>query len=178
MFVRVFGRREKPRVLEHQSTREIADLKKKIKTELKASIYFFDNSKFIICSIVGSSEYGKPIVLDMNTKDEVLGEALCDALLRFKPQNIVGETIDKASDWEAYIVSGEKICKSFELKSTFIFVNTQNSALDISACPRISNEKRLSAVCSVSTHSLHIEIGSAIRKAIGASHILREAGAL
>jgi len=178
MFDRFFRKKEKTRVLEYQSTREIADLKKELSTELRASIYFFDDSKFIICSIAGCAEYGEPTVLESDCKDEELGLELCNALLKFKQRDIVKKPSGKLSDWNAFQASGEKTGKAFELKSVFVYISTNNSAISISARPRISNEDNLSAVYSTSIGSRHIEIGAAIRKAIHASSILREAGTL
>ncbi|HEX5635679.1 MAG TPA: hypothetical protein VFY78_01215, partial [Gammaproteobacteria bacterium] len=87
MFEKIFKKKERTRVLPDHSTRELTDTRNKLGSELRASLYLYDEDKFIVCSIAGIVEYGEPIVLDANASDEDLGLALCNKLLEFKPIN-------------------------------------------------------------------------------------------
>jgi hypothetical protein len=174
----IFKKKGAERVLVNQSTREIADKRKELNSELRASLYLYDDSKFIICTIAGNTEYGEPIVLDLNISDDELGKSICDKLLEFNPKNIARHTETKLSDWEAYNASGAKTGKAFENKSFYVYIRTINSAITIEARPRVTNEKDLSVLCTVSSGRLHVDIGAATRKAINAAKLLRKGGAL
>jgi hypothetical protein len=174
----IFKKKTTERVLDNQSTREIADTRERLNSELRASIYLYDDSKFIICAIACDTEHGEPIVLEVNASDDELGRSICDKLLEFNPKNLARHTEAKLSDWKAYGVSGAKSGKAFERKSYFVYIKTVNSAITIEANPRVTNEKDLSALCTISSGRLHIEIGAAVRKAINAAKLLRDAGAL
>ncbi|MHA7000257.1 hypothetical protein [Aeromonas schubertii] len=178
MFGSLFKKKDQARALSDQSTRELIDTKKRLGVELRASLYLYDDVKFIVCSIAGIAEYGVPTVLDMNTSDESLGLALCEKLLDFKPNNERNLTNLKLDDWAAYKASGAKTGKAFEQKSIYAHIITVNSAIEIEAAPRITNEKELKALCSISNGRKHSEIGTAIRKAINAAILLRKAGVL
>ena len=174
----IFKRKATERVLDNQSTREIADARERLNCELRASAYLYDDSKIIICAIAGNAEHGEPIVLEANASNDELGRSICDKLLEFNPKNLAHHAQYKLSDWKAYCVSGANSGKVFERKSYFIYMRTVNSAITIEAKPRITNEKNLSTLCTISSGGLHIEIGSAVRKAINAAKLLRDAGAL
>ena len=174
----IFRRKTTERVLDNQSTREIADTRERLKSELRASTYLYDDSKFIICAIAGNAEHGQPIVLDANASDDELGRSVCDQLLEFDPKNHACHTEGKLSGWKAYGVSGAKSGKAFERKSYFVYIRTENSAITIEAKPRVTNENDLSALCTISSGRLHLEIGAAVRKSINAARLLRAAGAL
>lgn len=178
MFKNLFKSDKPKRVLPDQSTREIMDAKTRLNSELKAAVYMYNDEKFIICSIAGFSEHGEPIVLDINASDEELGLSLCDKLLEFKTSSARDASKDKLDDWAAFNVSGSKTGKAFESKSIFIYVRTVNTAINIEASPRITNYNSLKALNSISNGMRHSEIGSAIRKAIEASKVLRNAGML
>ena len=62
MLRNMFKKKVNKRVLDYMSAREIADTKKKLKSELKASLYFYDESRFIVCAIADITEHGEPIV--------------------------------------------------------------------------------------------------------------------
>ncbi|MZR62650.1 hypothetical protein [Alcanivorax sp. DP30] len=178
MLENLFRKKRRMRVLPDQSTREITDAKARLGTELRAALYLYNEDKFIVCSIAGISEFGDPVVLDANATDEALGLALCDKLLAFRMKNDQGLSKLKLDDWSAYKASGAKTGKAFEKKCIYVYVRTVNSAINIEAAPRISNEKELKALCSISNGRKHSEIGAAVRKAIGAATLLRNAGML
>jgi hypothetical protein len=174
----IFGKKISGRVLDNQSTREIADTRKRLKSELRASLYLYDDSIFIVCAIAGSAEHGEPAVLSVDTSDDELGITVCDKLLAFNPRELARREDLSLSKWRAYNVSGAKSAKAFERHSFYAYISTVNAAITIDARPRITNEKDLSALCAVSTGQRHSEIGEAVRKAINASKVLREAGVL
>lgn len=178
MLRHMFKKKKTKRVLANRSTREIADKRKDLNSELLASIYLYKDSKFIICAIAGHTEHGEPFVLDVNISDDELGKSICDKLLEFQKKNLFPNTDTKLSDWEAYNVSGASTGKAFENNSIYVYIRTINSAISMEARPRVTNEKDLSALCTVSNGRLHVEIGAAARKAINAVKLLREAGAL
>ena len=178
MFKKFFKKKQSMRVLPDQSTREIADAKTRLGTELRAAIYLYNEDKFIVCSIAGISEFGDPVVLDANVTDEELGLALCDKLLEFQSKTEQDLSKLKLDDWAAYKVSGAKTGKAFEQKCIYLYVRTVNSAINIEAAPRLSNERELRALCTISNGRKHSEVGAAIRKAISAATLLRDAGML
>lgn len=165
------------RALPHYSAREIADKKQELGCELRAVIYFYDEKKYIVSAVAGISEYGSPTIIDVSDSDETIGLAVCDKLLEFKQRTEKNAFKAKLDDWASYKSSGSKTGKSFELKSIYISVSTVNTAIQFKAAPRISNEKSLKAVC-FNSNGNHAEIGSAVRKSIKASQVLRNAGML
>lgn len=178
MFRNLFKKESTTRVVPNHSVREISDRKQKLDSELRAAIYLYNDEKFIVCSVAGIAEYGEPVVLDVNTPDNELGLALCDKLLEFKPRNTEDLSKSKLEDWAAFKVSGEKTGKSFEEKSMYVYIKTVKSAINIEASPRVSLEKQLRALCSISNGLSHSEIGNAIRKAVKAATVLRQSGML
>lgn len=163
------------RVLPDHSAREILNLREKLGTELRASLYLYNEEKFIICAIAGFAEHGSPEVLDIDTSDDALGLALCDKLLEFKPEGEFSGASRKLTDWAAFKSSGAKTVKSFENNSVFVYVRTANTAIDMEAAPRVTLEKELKARYVLSNGSSHSEIGRAIRKVIKAANVLRQA---
>lgn len=178
MFQRFFNSSKTERALPDQSTRELIDAKERVGAELRATLYLYNDEKFIICSVAGISEYGEPAIFDTAVSDQSLGLSLCDKLLQF--QRSAGRDISKdtLNDWAAFKASGAKSAKAFEQKSIYVYVTTMNSAIRIEAAPRVTNEENLKALCSISNGRDHSEIGAAIRKAIEASKVLRNVGML
>ena len=174
----LFKKKRAERVLPNRSTREIADTRKRLKSELSACLYLYNDSRFIICAIAGSTERGEPSVLDKDVPDDELGETVCDKLLEFEPEELANHTEHSLSDWKAYVASGAKTGKAFENGSYYVYLRTINTAISIEASPRITNESNLTANYSISSGNLHIEIGAGVRKAINAAQLLRQAGAV
>lgn len=176
MFRRLLQRSMPSRVLPERSAREIADARKRARGELSASLYYYNDEVFIVCGIAESAEYGEPNVLDRDIADAALGLAVCDALLAYTPRRkSAGRSLD---DWAAYRMSGARSARAFEQASTYVYITTVETAIRIDAAPRVTNEKSLHAVCTVASTQMHIDIGSAVRKAIAASAALRDAGLL
>ncbi|MDR1967252.1 MAG: hypothetical protein LBQ32_00970 [Burkholderiaceae bacterium] len=166
------------RSLSDHSVREIIDTKSRINSELRAALYLFEGKKFILSAISVIVEYGEPAVFDVNVEDELLGLTICDKLLEYSPENTRDLSKYKLDDWAVYKASGAKTSKYFERESVYVSVNTLNSSIQIEASPRISNAPELKALCSISNGLSHTAIGEAIRKAIRASGVLRDAGVL
>ena len=150
--------------------------KKRLGTELRSCLYLYNEEKFIISSIAGISEYDEPIVLDVNVPDEELGLKVCNKLLEFQPRNHKDISKDTLEDWRSYKISGAKTGKAFESNSIYVHIQTVNSAIVITASPRVKNNQTLEAQCSANAD--HLKVGAAIRLAIEASKILRHAGLL
>ena len=174
----LFKKRTQTRVLPDRSTRELTDCRERFRTELCASIYLYKDEKFIVCSIAGNTEQREPTVLEVSESDEILGLTLCDKLLEFQPREDPNRPGLKLEDWAAYVVSGAKSGRAFESNSIFVYVATINTAIRIEAAPRVTNERELKALCTVTNGQSHSEIGAAVRKAIKAAQLLRSAGAL
>lgn len=178
MLDRLFRQGKKPRVAPERSTREITDAKKRLRSELRAAAYFYNDEKFIVCSIANITEYGEPIVLEANASEQQLGVALCDKLLQYQANDNRKQSKSKLEDWAAFKASGAKSGRAFEQNSIYVYVTTINTAINIDAAPRVSNEQDLQARCVVSNGRTHSEIGMALRKAIKAAMVLRNAGML
>jgi hypothetical protein len=177
MLDKLFERHKKSRVASDRSTRELVDARKRNRSELRASIYRYKD-KFILCSVAGNTEYGEPLVLATDASDEQLGLALCDQLLQYTTKGNRDRPKSSLSDWEAYKASGAKSARSFEENAMFVYVTTVNTAINIQAAPRVSNEQELVAQCSISNGRTHAEMGATVRKAIKAAEVLRDAGML
>lgn len=173
---RLLHKSSRSRALPERSAREIADARKRARMELAASLYFYNDEKFIVCAIADIREHGEPTVLDRDVPDDVLGLAVCDKLIAYTPRH--KPSGHKLDDWPAYRASGAKSGKAFEQASTFVYVSTINTAIRIAASPRVTNDDTLRAVCTVASTQMHVDIGAAVRKAIAASATLREAGLL
>ncbi len=173
-----FSKTKAARVSPQRSTRELMDARKRNRCELRASVYLYRHASFIVCCIADIAEYGEPIVLDADVPDEQLGLGVCDQLLNYKPR--INRDLSKSTleDWPAYQVSGAKSGRSFEENCMFVYVTTINTAINIQASPRLSNEKELVAQCSIANGREHSEMGATIRKAIRAAEVLRDAGML
>ena len=172
----MFKRKPPGRVLEHQSTREIADAMKRLKCGLRAAVYLYDESRFIISSIAGNTEYGEPVVLENGVPDEDLGLAVCDALLAYKRDDPPGPNRGRLDDWAAYRASGAKTGKAFENNSWYVYVRTVKTAIRMGAGPRTSNNHDLQAVTTKPIGTMHVGIGQALRKAIAGARALRKEG--
>lgn len=173
-----FSKTKAARVSPQRSTRELMDARKRKRCELRASVYFYSNARFIVCCIADITEYGEPIVLDADVPDERLGLAVCDQLLNYETRNKRHHSKSTLDDWAAYKASGAKSGRSFEDNCTFVYVTTVNTAIVIEAAPRVTNAQELAARCSIPNGRTHDEIGAAVRKAIKASRVLRDAGML
>ncbi len=179
MFARLLSKNpSNNRALPDHSVREITDTKSRIGGELRAALYLFEEKKLIVSAISGIVESGEPVVLDAGVEDEIIGLTVCDKLLEYSPRNQQDLSKYTSDDWAVYKVSGAKTLKYFERESTYVAIGTLNSAIQIEASPRISNHPELKALCSISNGLSHAAIGEAIRRAINASRVLRDASVL
>ena len=173
----IWSRRDDPpreRVLPSASHVEIANCRKKLNRELKARLYVYDNTKFIICSVAGIAEVGEPTVLQLDVSESDLGRSVCDHLLQFDPRSPGNLRERKMSDWAAYRVSGAKSMRRFEEKSMMVHFETINLVIRIDAAPRNSLWREISAHGVESPD--HEKLGHTIRRTIKAARILRENG--
>lgn len=173
-----FSTRRLERVSPERSTHELMDARKRNRCELRASVYLYRNTKFIICCVADIAEYGEPIVLGADVPDEQLGVAVCDQLLNYKSRSKTRPSKWTLDDWAAYKASGAKSGRAFEADCMFAYITTVNTAILIDAAPRVSNERDLAARCSIPNGYIHAQIGAAVRKAIRAAGVLRDAGML
>lgn len=178
MFHNLFKKDKKERSSPGYSAKELTSIKKKLDSELRASLYFYNNDMYIVCSIAEASEYGEPTVLDSNVSDENIGLVVCDKLLEFRPRSIGTRSKPTLDDWSAYKVSGAKSGKAFEQKSIFVYISTVNTDIHVEVAPRVLFDQGRRALCTMANGCSHSEIGAAIRKAIDASILLCNAGAL
>ena len=172
---RMFHRKPPGRVLEYQSTREIADAMKRQKCGLRAAVYLYDESRFIISPIAGNTEYDEPVVLDADVSNEDLGLAVCDALIAYRNDN-PRRKAGRLADWAAYRASGATSGNAFERNCWFVYVRTINTAIRMEAGPRISNNPNLVAAASAPSGTMHVGLGQLLRKAIDAARVLRKEG--
>ena len=176
MLSSLFGKQEKERVLPGHSTRELTDAKKRCKCELCAAIYLYEDSVFILSAIAGHSEFGEPVVLDVDVSDEALGETVCDKLIEHEPEPRGERPTHPIRDWEVFKASGARSGRGFEERSFYGYVQTINTAIRIDVTPRKTNHPEISVSCGLSNGQPHSSIGAAVRRAFEAAKILREAG--
>jgi hypothetical protein len=151
---------------------EIANRKKRLKSELRARAYFYEKIGFIISTVSGIAETGKPTIVPFDATNSELGRSVCDHLLCFDPKSPNDMRGMKQTDWPAFQVSGAKSVSSFESHSWMIHADTVNTVVVVEAAPRLSlhSEIRVRGVATLS----HEEIGATIRKALAAARVLRE----
>jgi hypothetical protein len=77
----------------------------------------------------------------------------------------------KLTDWPAYQASGAKSVKSFEANSWMIEVDTINTAIVITARPRLSLYSEISVQGAANPR--HEDLGAVIRKTLKAAMVLR-----
>ena len=176
MLSSLFGKQEQERVLAGHSTRELTDAKQRCKCELRAAIYLYDDSVFILSAIAGNTEFGEAVVLDIDVSDESLGETVCDKLIEYEPDERPNKSSHPIRDWEAFKASGARSGRGFEERSFYGYVQTINTAIRIDVTPRKTNHPEISASCSLSNGQPHSSIGAAVRRAFAAAKILRKAG--
>ena len=176
MLSSLFGKQDPERVLEGHSTRELTDAKSRSKAELRAAIYLYDDSVFILSAIAGNTEAGEAVVLDVDVSDDALGETVCDKLIEYEPKERPDRSSHPVRDWEAFKASGARSGRGFEERSFYGYVQTINTAIRIDVTPRKTNHPEISASCSLSNGQPHSSIGAAVRRAFSAAKILRKAG--
>lgn len=177
MFFRVRNEWSPPDPNRGHSALQIAARRRQLKSELRAALYFYDSSKFIVSAITGIVEVGEPVVVLATESDANLGRAICDKLLEHghhpAPQSLRDQ---KLGDWGAFRASGAESGKQFENNSVFVHVRTINQVIAFEARPRVTLEQNLFVGTTLSAS--HVELGAGLRKAIGAVGVMRAAGLL
>lgn len=149
-----------------------------IGSELKAHVYCYAESKFIVTSIMwvaGSVilETGEPSVLPFGAADADLGRAICEHLLAHdarEPPNLRGRT---STDWAAFQASGDRSVSGFETKSSLVTVETMNLVLNVEAAPLRSLHSEISV--KAVAQPLHAELGATVRRVLMGADALRKA---
>jgi hypothetical protein len=142
-----------------------AKLRASRQVELRVALYVFAEESFIGCATTGFSEAGAPVKLPFAVSDENLGQVVRELLLQTYLHPAPSHTEAKLSEWPAFVVSGAKSGRAFEEKSTYVSVETVNTALRVHATRR----KPASAVYVGQDHSLAVaseELGASIRNLV------------
>lgn len=163
------------RTLPEGSWVEIAEQKERLNAELRARAYFYEKKGYIVSAVSGSVETGEPTILPPDVGNADLGCCICDRLLEFDPRS-PNMRYMKVTDWRAYRVSGAKSAKSFEANSWMICVDTINTAIMVTARPRLS---LYSEICVQGLAILrHEDVGAVVRKTLKAAMVLRANGVI
>lgn len=142
-----------------------AKLRANRQIELRMALYAFAEESFNACATTGFSEAGNPVKLPFSVSDEDLGQAVRELLLNTYLHPAPSHTDAKLADWPAYVASGARSGRVFEEKSTYLAIETVNSALRIHA----SRRKPPSAVYIGQDHSLAVgseELGASVRNLV------------
>nr|WP_315467690.1 hypothetical protein [uncultured Undibacterium sp.] len=145
--------------------------------ELRVALYVFGEVAFIACATTGISETGTPLKLPFSVTDEDLGQSIRELLLQTYLHPAPSYIDAKLSDWPAYIASGAKSGRAFEEKSTYLSIETVNTALRLHA----SRRRPTSSVYIGQDHSLNVdsdELGKSIRKLVSIVRLLDSQNAL
>jgi hypothetical protein len=161
------------------SMHAIARKRAAIGCELRAHIYRYAESRFIVTSVMsvpGSVilETGEPSVLPMETADADLGRTVCEHLLGHDARQPPNLRDRKVTDWAAYRASGAKSVSGFEGRSWRVSVETINLVLNVETTPARSLHAEISVKGVASP--LHEELGATIRRTLSAAEVLRQAG--
>ena len=155
---------------------EIANKTSRLDTELHARLYFYAKKGFIVSAVSGIAETGEATILPADVSDSDLGRCVCDRLLEFNPESPANMRDHTLRDWPAYQASGAKSAKSFEAESWMIMVDTINTAIIITARPRLTLHAEISVQGSASP--MHENVGAAIRKALKGAMVLGANGVI
>jgi len=142
-----------------------AKLRASRQIELRVALYAFAEESFIACATTGFSESGSPVKLSFSVSDEDLGQTVRELLLQTYVHPAPSHTDAKLADWPAYVASGAKSGRVFEEKSTYVSIETVNTAVRVHA----SRRKPPSAVYIGQDHSLAVsseELGASIRNLV------------
>jgi hypothetical protein len=169
-------RPRKPRVLSDASYVEIAHRRRSLECELRARLYFYDETKFIVCSASGISESGEPTVLPPDVSDDDLGRCVCDHLLSFNPKSPENMREHKMRDWPAYKASGAKSIRAFQERTWRMMLTTSNTTIMIDAAPVNTLWREITA--HGTSLPRHDNVGRVIRRTLRGAMVLRENGVI
>jgi len=99
--------------------------------ELRVALYAYGEDCYLISATTSIAEAGAPIKLPVTVSDSELGYAIFDLLLQSYAHPVTGDGL--LENWAVFVASGEKTGKSFQKKSTYVSVNTANSAIIVEA---------------------------------------------
>jgi hypothetical protein len=155
---------------------EIADRKKRLKSDLHARLYWYEERhRIIISSVSGIAETDIPTVLPEDVSDDDLGRAVCDHLLAFEP-NTPDIRARKRADWPAFVASGAHSVSGFESHSWHVRVETVGVSIRVNASPLKSLHGEISVEGVAGPN--HADLGAVIRRVIAGAVALREKGLL
>ena len=161
-----------------RSAVEINDAKARLGKELRAVLYLYADSKYLVSSTSSIVETGAPTVLDLSVPDDQIGLAICNKLLdawRHDPGNLREYSQDA---WQVLKASGAKSGRQFEENSVYMNIETVNSAIRFQASYRLTLRPAFHAGAVLSNAAEHEEIGATVRRLVVAVKALREADIL
>jgi hypothetical protein len=151
-----------------------SDASPRLRYPQSARLYEYRTS-LIVCSQNAEWETEALTKLDNSVGDAEIGDAVLKHLRDFRP-DVDANPGKKLTDWPAYKVSGAKSVKAFERELWQVQLHIMNSAVLVSAQPRLTlNDFRLSS-STMADRSQPAQVGSAVRQAIAAAKVLREQG--
>lgn len=168
--------RPTPRALETASYVEIAMRIKALEASLRAVAYVFRDS-ILVTRTIGQGlnvEVEAPLVLPLDTPDDILGRTICDQLLAFRRGPLPDLSGSKASDWQVYRASGSPSAKQFRAGSWRVSIETIGDSLRLEASPGQSLHEQIAV--SAITRPDHAAVGEAFRRAVRGAQALRDAG--
>lgn len=163
------------RVRPEASLHEISERRGVVGTELRASVYLYDERKLLISSVSGLAEVGSASVLPWEIDDETLGLAVCDHLLAFRPNSPPDMRDLKLADWAVLRASGARSGKAFEAKAWMVLVETRNGTISFDARPRTTFHDS-DVFAGGSSSQEHAQCGRALKRTLAAAMALRGAG--
>lgn len=164
------------RVIPEGSYVEVANRKKRLKCDLRARFYVYDEKhRIIVSSVSGIAETGTPTVLGSDASNDDLGRVVCDHLLAFEPKTPANLPPNR-TDWPAFIASGARSVSGFESHSWQVLVETVGDSIRINARPLKSLHHDISVEGVERPH--HANLGAVIRRALAGALALREKGVI
>jgi hypothetical protein len=171
----VSGVESMKRVLSGASYVEINNHKKRVGRDLRAALYLYDNSKLIATSIAGFCETDEPTVLTVDAPNVLVGETICDHLLRFHPKTPRRSENLKKTDWPAYQVSGARSVSSFESHCWMVHIKTiGDNSVSMLAVPYKSLHPEVGVEGTARPE--HEQVGAVLRRALNSAFAVRAAG--
>ena len=162
------------RVLSDASFVEIAERKKRLGCELRASLYLFADTRLLVTSMAGIAEYGEVTILARDASCDEIGLSVCDHLVAFDPRNPDDLQSRKPSDWGAFRASGARSVRSFKEKSWIASIRTAGVTIAVEAAPLRSLHEEIRVLAH--ENPVHHALGETIRRTLAGARALRAAG--
>lgn len=154
---------------------EINDARLRTGKELRAVLYLYGDSTYIVSSTTSIAETGTPIVLDASAPNDQIGLAICDKLLDAWQHDLGDLRAHKQDDWQVLKASGAKTGKQFNENALYMVIETINSAIRFQMRYRVTLEPDFHAGAVLSNGVEHEQIGITVRRLVIAAKALREA---